>query len=95
MSETMTTKIMIRRSARSVGHTWEKGVTMWAIRNRRTKKWVYGTDYRYRPRHQRTSNEMALTYETQNEALHDMKMRECGKDYKAVPVRFEEMEGWC
>ena len=65
---------------------------MWAIRNKRTKKWLYGTDYRYYPRHQRTSEDRVLTWETEEQAVREMKWRGCGKDYEAVPVRLEELE---
>ena len=65
---------------------------MWAIRNKRTKKWLYGTDYRYYPRHQRTSEDCAMTWETEEEARHEMRHRGCGKDYEAVPVRIEVLE---
>lgn len=59
---------------------------MYAIRNKNTHKWVYGTDYRYKPRHQRTSLGRALTYEDRAEAEMDYKHRQCGKDYEIVKV---------
>jgi len=65
---------------------------MWAIRNKRTKKWVYGTDYRYWPHHQRTSENKALTFEDEEDAQYEMKHRQCGKDYEIVPVRLEVIE---
>ena len=67
---------------------------MFAIRNKRTKKWMYGTDYRYWPRHQRTSYEQALLFETYDEAEKETVYRECGKDYEIVPVKLEVIELW-
>ncbi|EAG6120430.1 hypothetical protein DLK56_01880 [Listeria monocytogenes] len=37
---------------------------MYAIRHKRTKKFVYGTDKRYSKFRQRTSNEQALLFES-------------------------------
>ena len=65
---------------------------MWGIRNKRTGKWVYGTDYRYYPPHQRTSDDRALILETEEDALREMRYRKCGNDYEAVPVRLEALE---
>ena len=65
---------------------------MWAIRNKRTRKWVYGTDRRYWPRHQRTSEDKALIFENKEDARYEMKHRQCGKDYEVVPVRLEVIE---
>lgn len=65
---------------------------MYAIRNRRTRLFVYGTDYRYHPPHQRTSNDKVLVYETEREAQFDFRHRGCGKDYEIVPVRMEVLE---
>lgn len=62
---------------------------MYAIRNKKTKKWVYGTDYRCDPRKQRTSFDRALTYEHLDSAEIDFMVRGCGKDYKVVPVKLE------
>ena len=62
---------------------------MYAIRNRRTKKFVYGTDWRYSPRHQRTSADRALVYETEVDAAIDFKLRQCGKEYEIIPVILE------
>ena len=70
-----------------------KGRRMYAIRNRKTKKWVYGTDYRYSPRRQRTSFDRALTYEDYDHAKLDFMSRQCGKDYEIVPVVITEVRG--
>lgn len=74
---------------------------MYAIRNKRTGKWLYGTDYRYhyhraghdRPsRRQRTSNERVMTWETRQQAEIELVARGCGEDYEVVPVRVEALE---
>lgn len=65
---------------------------MWAIRNKRTRKWVFGTDYRYNPPRQRTSENRALIFETEKDAQNEIRWRRCGKNYEAVPVRIEVIE---
>ena len=62
---------------------------MYAIRNKKINKWVYGTDYRYWPHHQRTSEDMALTWDDYECAAYEFKHRQCGKQYEIVPVRLE------
>ena len=64
----------------------------WAIRNRKTRKFVYGTDYRFFPPHQRTDYNKAILYGTQEEAESDLRWRRCGKFYEVVPVRIEVLE---
>lgn len=64
---------------------------MWAIRNKRTRKWLYGTDYRHYPPTQRTSENKAMLFETCEEAEAEMRYRKCGLSYKAVPVILEEL----
>lgn len=59
---------------------------MWAIRNKRTKKWLYGTDYRRNPATQRTSHNRAITFETKEDAEHELEYRHCGKSYEIIPV---------
>ena len=58
---------------------------MFAIQNRRTGKFVYGTDYCY-PRHQRTDFERMLTYDEYRFAECDFLSRGCGKDYRIVEL---------
>lgn len=72
---------------------------MYAIRNKRTGLWLYGTDYRYhsagydRPsRRQRTSKERVMTWETRQQAEIEFVARGCGEDYEVVPVRLEALE---
>lgn len=64
----------------------------WVIKNIKTNKYVNGTDYRRYPHVQFTSNEKALLYSNENEALFDMEGRGCGKFYKAVKVKIEEVK---
>ena len=67
---------------------------MWAIRNKRTHKWMYGTWWQDGRVVQRTSEEAARLYETYESAEHDFRMRKCGKSYEIVPVRLEVLGGW-
>ncbi len=60
---------------------------MWAIRNTRTKKWLYGTDFKHKPYVQMTSKDCCLTYEDERSALIDMRFRMCDKEYEVVRVR--------
>lgn len=59
---------------------------MFAIQNQRTGKFVYGTDYRYYPRHQRTDFERMRIYDEYHFAERDFLSRECGKDYRIVEL---------
>ena len=59
---------------------------MYAIYNKRTKKFLYGTDYRYSPPRQRTSFDDALLFESDFKVKQALKHRRCGKDYVAVRV---------
>ena len=65
---------------------------MYAIYNVKTKQFVYGTDYRYYPRHQRTSLDQMLTYEDLRWAQIEFRDRGCGKDYRIVILRPVEIE---
>ena len=61
---------------------------MFAIQNIKTGKFLYGTDYRYCPPHQRTSKTKMLTYSSIAEAAHDFWVkRKCGKDYRIVVLK--------
>lgn len=59
---------------------------MYAILNIKTKKFVYGSDWRYRPTRQRTSKEEALTFEWDFQARMEFLRRKCGKNYRIVKV---------
>ena len=63
---------------------------MYAIRHKRTKMWVYGTDYRPLPYRQKTSSVNALTYRTYALARVDFASRMCGQEYEIVRVRIVE-----
>ena len=65
----------------------------YAIRNKRTGKFVYGTDRRYCPWRQRTSEKKALIFEDYIVAKIAFQFRGCGKAYEIVPVRIEVIEG--
>lgn len=60
---------------------------MYAILNIKTSKFLYGTDYRYFPPHQRTSRNQALTYDSLARAKADFRGRRCEKDYWVVCLR--------
>lgn len=60
---------------------------MYAIQNIKTRKFVYGTDYRYSPRRQKTSINQMLTYDSLYYAKHDFLHRGCGKEYKIVVLK--------
>lgn len=65
---------------------------MFAIQNQRTKKFLYGTDFRYSPPRQRTSFNQMRTYETASDALFDLTQRKCGKDYRVVCLKKIEVK---
>lgn len=65
---------------------------MYAIRNKRTKKWMFGTDYRRFPPCQRTSEDRAMIFETYEDAQNEFRWRKCGKTYEIVPIRLEALE---
>lgn len=58
----------------------------YAIRNKRTKKWVYGTWKQSGRTVQRTSHDMCMTFDSYENAKLEMMLRKCGKDYEIVPV---------
>lgn len=65
---------------------------MWAIQNRRTKKWVYGTNWdRDGKPVQRTSFDRVLTWEDYQDAAIEFRRRRCGIDYRIVPIKIEEV----
>jgi hypothetical protein len=60
---------------------------MYAIQNIVSGKFVYGTDKRYHPYHQRTSQNQMLTYDSIYAAKSDFLHRQCGKDYKIAVLK--------
>ena len=65
---------------------------MYAIKNTRTGKWVFGTEYRVHPYAQKTSFDKVLTFEDLVEARMEMGLRQCNKDYEIVKVKVEEIK---
>ena len=63
---------------------------MYAIRHKRSKMWVCGTDYRPMPYRQKTSSSIALTYRSYSLAKVDFALRMCGQEYEIVRVRIME-----
>lgn len=59
----------------------------WMIRNKKTGKFVSGTDYRYHPPHQITdSSRRVLLYGNKSQAENDFRYRQCGVNYEIVGV---------
>lgn len=65
---------------------------MFAIQNIKTGKFVFGTDYRYHPPHQRTSFNQAVTFGMLAQAKSDFMHRGCGKDYRIVVLKTIEIK---
>ena len=65
---------------------------MFAIQNRKTGKFLYGTDYRYSPPRQRTSLNEMRTYSDLRYAVADYNNRRCGKDYRIVVLKTVEVK---
>lgn len=62
-------------------------MSAYAIQNKRTGKFVYGTDYRYgKTAHQFTDEEIGLLFASRSEAELIMQSRRCGKCYHVVEV---------
>lgn len=61
---------------------------MYAIRNRKTNKYIYGTDFRFSPPRQRCSENAMRVYEYLFEAVLEYKRRRCGRDYEIVSMSF-------
>lgn len=59
---------------------------MFAIRNKKDKRWVYGTDRRSEPNKQRLSNEKAMLFQDKEDAEWQMKVR------RMDPYRYEVVE---
>lgn len=65
---------------------------MYAIINKRTGKYLFGTDFRLNPPRQRTSTDRVLTFENKEEAERECRRRKCGKAYKIKKIKIEIME---
>ena len=55
-------------------------------------KWVYGTDYRYDPPHQRLSDDVPLMFERKEDAEFEFRKRRIGKSYHIVKVKVEVID---
>lgn len=60
---------------------------MFAIQNIKTGKFLFGTDFRYNPYHQRTSDNQMLTYSYLAMAKSDYLHRKCSPDYRIVCLK--------
>lgn len=65
---------------------------MFVIQNIKTKKFVSGSDRRYDPPHQITSNSAALTFEDWQDAKRAFTIRRCNQDYKIVEAEIKVKE---
>lgn len=66
---------------------------MYAIWNKQTLKWWYGSDYRWSPPHQRTSDEKAVTFASREDAESIMTARKINpKRYEIVKVKLYEVQ---
>ena len=52
-------------------------------------KWVYGTDYRYDPPHQRLSDDALLMFSRKEDAEAEFRKRRIGKNYRIVEVQIK------
>lgn len=67
---------------------------MYAIRNKMTGQWLYGTDFREYPYRQRISNRQAMLFESKEDAEYQFKRRDCNKDYEVVEVKLLVIKEW-
>ncbi|KGN00320.1 hypothetical protein IRP63_05365 [Clostridium botulinum] len=65
-------------------------ILLYAIRNKNTKEWLFGTDFREFPPTQRISKEQAVTYMDKEYAEVDFRVRRCRKDYEVVVQRLNK-----
>ncbi|EAH0474607.1 hypothetical protein D3Y91_06265 [Listeria monocytogenes] len=68
---------------------------MHAMRHKRTKKFIYGTDKRYSPFHQKTSNNQALLFENlfaANLAFRERKVSKKLYEIVTVELVVKELE---
>ena len=66
---------------------------MFAIINRKTGKFICGTDYRYNPPHQITSDERLITYQSEKAAELDLRCRRASHSkYRIVKIEVKVLE---
>ena len=64
----------------------------WAIKNTKTGKWLYGTNFGHGHNTQNTSHNRIQTWENRELAEAEFRWRKCGKGYKVVPVEIVEVK---
>ena len=67
---------------------------MFAIMNKRSKKFVCSTDYKGDKPKQHLSKDEAKTYLTYKDAKKDFKRRGCGKDYAICELEPLKFASW-
>lgn len=67
---------------------------MFAIMNKRTKKFVCSTDYKGDKPKQILSKDEAKTYLTYRDAKKDFKRRRCSKDYAICELESPIFKNW-
>ena len=65
----------------------------YAIQNRRTGKFVMGTDWRFHPPHQITDAHAGMMFTQRFDAEITLASRRCGDDYRVVEVKPLEVVG--
>ena len=63
---------------------------MYAIKNRKYKKWLFGTDYNYSPPRQRLSENNVMIFQDYSTARREFNKRGCGKEYRIIAVELVE-----
>ena len=63
---------------------------MYAIKNKLTGKWLYGTDFRTSKPVQRTSENRCMIFETYEDAKLEVDRRRCSRNYQIVKVKVIE-----
>lgn len=74
--------------------TLSKTVRVYAIVNKNTKKYVYGTNLRVIPHVQYTSSDEMLIFNDLPTAINAFNARQCGDEYEIVEFTTEEMDRW-
>ena len=65
---------------------------MYAIKNKKTGKWVYGTDFTTIPYRQRTAFDIALLFNEFQYAKVEFERRKCSKNYVIVKTELKEVD---
>jgi hypothetical protein len=65
---------------------------MFAIRNRRTRQWLFGTDWNYNPPRQRLANDWAEVFRSREQGEFEFRRRQCSeKTYRLCEVQIIEI----